>query len=61
MLKKFLLIGTVIIASNFGIFATSEAAQTDSEDYRSDSYCDDYNDKNCEGGYCSYGKGRDCR
>ncbi len=65
MLKKFF-IGALIFTSSFGIFATSEAAQYDKENYCCrDSYCGDYyNERNsngdCYGGYC-YGRGRGCR
>ena len=57
MLKKFL-IATLIITSNFVIAATSEAAQNDSD---SENYCDEYDDRNCNGGYCKYYRGRSCR
>jgi len=69
MLKK-LLIAAVIVASNFGISATSEAAQYDSENYCCrDSYCGDYyGEQNYNGEYCGrggcgygYGRGRGCR
>lgn len=66
MLKK-LLIGVLIVASNFGIAATSEAAQSDYENYcgrYGGGYCGDYygdrnyDDNYCGGGGCGYGRGR---
>lgn len=61
MWKKFL-IGALIVASNFGILTISEATQIETENYCCrDSYCDNYyGDRNCDGDYCSYGRGRGC-
>lgn len=57
MLKKFL-VTALIVVSSFGIAATSQAAQSDSENYSDSSYCESDSDKNCSGGYCKYKKDR---
>ena len=67
MLKK-LIIGALIVASNFGIAATSEAAQSDYENYcgRYGGGCygdyygeENYGERNYGDNYCGgYGRGR---